>query len=124
MNLTLNFKPEQKIYRFINNVPIEISDKVALYLEANYNGSFLSVINHVEETKTIPIENENLLFSLMKEEKIDVKKIIEKAIEKNIIIKQGMWYKVEGHSCKGIVKVKELLEKDESILKQIIGKIN
>lgn len=133
INLSLNFKPEQKNYKFVVDVPTDASEAVTRYLMEMYPGKFIVIIPPKAVVVT-PVEpgqdSDNLLFKLIEIENrntpkvfTDIKQIIEKAIEQKIITKSGSTYNVEGTPCKGISKVKAHLEGNENILQQIAVKI-
>lgn len=133
INLILNFKPENKTYRFVKDKQIDITDLASRYLQIKYPNSFIREVNMEESSipmmKEDIVKEENVLNSLVQiedrheEEKANIKKIIEKAIEQGIIIKQGVYYKVETEVCKTLRKVKELLESDKEILNKIMARI-
>jgi len=142
MNLALNFKPENKTYRFIKGKSIEVSELVAKYLKEKYPNSFkkiLPVINTVNNTmdceennvvekkehdvnildQLIEIENRSGNKNLEEE---NLKNIIKKAIGLNIIAKQGTKYKVGEKICKGLPNLKKYLEGKKEVVDSIIKK--
>ena len=140
INLSLNFKKTQKNYKFIVDKPIEVTEEVYEYLSKNYNNKFLKIcpivntVTNIFEDSRNNLENSvikdnndilNQLVDFQNESKqADIKIIIEKAIEQNVIVKNGAYYKIEDQMCKGLNKVKSLLEKDTELLNKVSEKIN
>ena len=108
IDLTLTFKKENppKNYRFVKNQQIDIPKNVFSYLEDMYPGSF---------KKIVPILFSSILL-LSTEKKDNIEELIENALKNNVIIKQGPWYKFKDKMYKGILKVKEDLEKDKDLV--------
>lgn len=127
IDLTLTFKKENppKNYRFVKNQQIDIPKNVFSYLEDMYPGSFKKIVPLVStidgciekiETKGIDGEDNLLDLLLSTEKKDNIEELIENALKNNVIIKQGPWYKFKDKMYKGILKVKEDLEKDKDLV--------
>jgi pantothenate kinase len=127
IDLALTFKKENppKNYRFTKDKQIDIPQNVFSYLEDMYPGSFKKIVPLVStidgcfetlETKEID-GKDNLLNLLLSTEKEDsIEELIEKALKGDIIVKQGPWYKFKDKMYKGILKVKEDLEKNKDLV--------
>lgn len=137
IDLVLNFKQENKSYKFVKDKTIDVSEEVFEYLQKRYPGKFEKIVP-ITNTINDEIENyerksENLLDKLLeiedrnKEVIIDDEEIlkdsIKKAIEQKIIVKNGTKYKIGEEIIKGLPNVKKYLEKNEDILKKILMEI-
>jgi hypothetical protein len=132
VKMSLNWKKANKVYNFFENQTSEVPEEVAEYLLKNYNGKFEPIINLIvqkqvenDQQKTnIPIvKTENGLNELTKGE-IDVKQVIERALEKEIIKKNNACYFFNNTQLgKSVKALKEKLEQDGTLLQEIKNKI-
>jgi hypothetical protein len=133
-NLSLSWKPASKTFRLKKNVEIDLPDDAIEYLSNVYPGKFIvktidlmSILEEQDNTELLVKQNvyeDNSLFSLLDEyeekQSIDVKKVIEDALNKNIIKKEGIWYFFENEKiCNSIKKLKSIMEQDSELLSKV-----
>jgi len=137
MNLILNWKKDNKTYKIVKDLQIDLPDEAISYLKKVYpKNNIVNILDRPKkdlppiakepiEIKTTPDEVTNLEDLVEdKKEEIDIKSIIEDAIKKKIIIQNGMWYQYNGNNiCRGINKLKNALKQDSILLNEIRGKL-
>lgn len=140
-NLSLSWKPTSTVYHLRNGVEIDVPEDALEYLSKVHPGKFtIKTIDEVNIEQLIDVKkqlelqveqkktDENPLFNLLEENKdvmnIDVKDVITKAIEKKVILREGIWYTYNNEKIgRGISKLKEALEKNKELLLKINSQI-
>ena len=130
INLSLVWKKTNIAYKFLKNNNYNVPEDVANYLISSYKDGFETlkmkivqapIVSSVSSQK-IELETEqNGLYELIE---IDRKQVIEKALEKQVIVKKGIWFFFENEIIsKGINNLLKKLEEEQDLREKILNKI-
>jgi len=155
MKLSLNWKKTNQSFKILPGKEVDVPEDVVEYLKTNYPDMSIEYANEIKQhlSTSIPIVTSNkndkrkkinpelvtddfandlkdnilndLVQPIENQENIDVKPIIEAALEKGIITQKGVWYTYQGNSiAKGIKKLKSNLEDNAILRNEIRSQLN
>lgn len=130
INLSLVWKKTNIAYKFLKNNNYNVPEDVANYLISSYKDGFETlkmkivqapIVSSVSNQKIELEAEQNGLYELIE---MDTKQVIEKALEKQVIIKKGIWFFFENEIVsKGINNLLKKLQEEQDLRQKILNKI-